>query len=62
MEIHWGKHHATYVNNLNKQISGKDLDSKSLEEVMPVIQGRLKLLWPTVLGIVTFGRRLKNFA
>lgn len=33
MEIHWGKHHATYVNNLNKQISGKDLDNKSLEEV-----------------------------
>lgn len=33
MEIHWGKHHLTYVNNLNNQIKGKDLDSKSLEEV-----------------------------
>lgn len=33
MDIHWGKHHLTYVNNLNKQISGKDLDSKSLEDV-----------------------------
>ena len=33
MDIHWGKHHLTYVNNLNNQISGKDLDSKSLEDV-----------------------------
>lgn len=32
MDIHWGKHHATYVTNLNKQIANKDLDSKSLEE------------------------------
>ena len=32
-EIHWGKHHRTYVNNLNNQIQGKDLESKSLEEV-----------------------------
>jgi superoxide dismutase len=33
MEIHHGKHHAAYVTNLNKQIEGKELDSKSLEEV-----------------------------
>jgi len=33
MEIHHGKHHAAYVTNLNKQIEGKDLDNKSLEEV-----------------------------
>jgi Fe-Mn family superoxide dismutase len=32
-EVHWGKHHRTYVNNLNNQIQGKDLESKSLEEV-----------------------------
>jgi hypothetical protein len=35
LEIHHGKHHAAYVTNLNKQIEGKDLDSKSLEEVPP---------------------------
>ena len=33
-EVHWGKHHRTYVNNLNNQIQGKDLESKSLEEVL----------------------------
>ncbi|KAL3133299.1 hypothetical protein ABBQ38_007178 [Trebouxia sp. C0009 RCD-2024] len=33
-EVHWGKHHRTYVNNLNNQIQGKDLESKSLEEVV----------------------------
>ena len=34
-EYHWGKHYKTYVTNLNKQIEGKPLDSKSLEEVRP---------------------------
>ena len=33
MEVHWGKHHRAYVDNLNKQIKGGPLDSKSLEEV-----------------------------
>ena len=33
LDIHHGKHHQAYVTNLNKQIEGKDLDSKSLEEV-----------------------------
>ena len=33
MEYHWGKHHRTYVNNMNKQIEGTDLDGKPLEEV-----------------------------
>lgn len=35
MEIHHGKHHAAYVNNLNKAIAGKaDLEKKSLEELL----------------------------
>ncbi|KAL4421987.1 hypothetical protein ABPG77_011010 [Micractinium sp. CCAP 211/92] len=33
-EFHYGKHHAAYVNNLNGQIAGKDLESLSIEEVM----------------------------
>jgi Fe-Mn family superoxide dismutase len=33
-EFHWGKHHRTYINNLNNQIKGKDLEKKSLEEVI----------------------------
>lgn len=36
MEIHHGKHHNAYVTNLNNAISGKDLESKSLEELMKV--------------------------
>lgn len=34
MEIHHGKHHAAYVNNLNAAISGTDMEGKSLEELM----------------------------
>lgn len=34
MEIHHGKHHAGYVNNLNKAIAGTPLENKSLEELM----------------------------
>jgi len=33
-EYHWGKHHRAYVDNLNKQIEGTDLDGKSLEETI----------------------------
>ncbi|KAK9820021.1 hypothetical protein WJX72_005216 [[Myrmecia] bisecta] len=34
LEFHWGKHHRTYVTNLNNQIKGTDLEKKSLEEVI----------------------------
>ena len=35
MEIHHGKHHAAYVNNLNKALEGKkDLESKSIEQLI----------------------------
>ena len=35
MEIHHGKHHATYVTNLNKALAGKpDLESKSIAELI----------------------------
>lgn len=33
MEVHWGKHHRTYVDNLNKQLEGKPLADKPIEEV-----------------------------
>lgn len=33
-EFHWGKHHRAYVDNLNKQIVGNELDGLSLEEVV----------------------------
>jgi Fe-Mn family superoxide dismutase len=34
MEIHHGKHHNGYVNNLNAAIEGTDLAGKSLEEIL----------------------------
>ena len=34
LEFHYGKHHQAYVDNLNKLISGTDLESKSLEEII----------------------------
>jgi Fe-Mn family superoxide dismutase len=35
MEIHHGKHHAAYVNNLNKAIAGKpDLEKRSIHELI----------------------------
>ncbi|CAL0303122.1 unnamed protein product [Lupinus luteus] len=34
LEYHWGKHHRAYVDNLNKQIAGTDLEGKSLEEII----------------------------
>lgn len=37
MEIHHGKHHAAYVNNLNAAIEGTDLAGKSLEELMAIV-------------------------
>ena len=33
MEIHHGKHHATYIANLNKAVEGTDLEGKSLDEL-----------------------------
>ncbi|XP_075081386.1 superoxide dismutase [Fe], chloroplastic isoform X1 [Nicotiana tabacum] len=35
-EFHWGKHHRAYVDNLNKQIDGTELDGKTLEDIILV--------------------------
>ena len=34
MEIHHGKHHNGYTNNLNNAIAGTDLEGKSIEEIL----------------------------
>ena len=34
LEFHHGKHHQTYVTNLNNLVAGTDLDGKSLEETI----------------------------
>lgn len=38
MEIHHGKHHAAYINNLNKALEGnKDWEGKSIEQIMAML-------------------------
>lgn len=34
MQIHHGKHHQAYVDNLNKALAGTDAEGKTLEELM----------------------------
>jgi Fe-Mn family superoxide dismutase len=34
MEIHHGKHHAGYTNNLNAAIQGTDLENASIEDIL----------------------------
>ncbi len=34
MEIHHGKHHQAYVDNLNKAIAGNDNENKTIEELV----------------------------
>ena len=34
MEIHHGKHHQAYVNNLNKALEGTPFADKSIEEIV----------------------------
>ncbi|XVF54829.1 hypothetical protein PTKIN_Ptkin05aG0213100 [Pterospermum kingtungense] len=43
-EYHWGKHHRAYVDNLNKQIVGTELEGKSLEEIILVTYNNGDLL------------------
>lgn len=37
MEIHHGKHHATYVTNLNNAVNGTELEGQSLESLLAKI-------------------------
>jgi Fe-Mn family superoxide dismutase len=36
LDFHYGKHHKTYVDNLNKLITGTDLAEKSLEDIIKI--------------------------
>ncbi|MDB5192062.1 MAG: superoxide dismutase [Segetibacter sp.] len=36
MQIHHGKHHQAYVDNLNKALAGTDHENKSLEEIVAI--------------------------
>ena len=39
MELHHGKHHAAYVNNVNKALAGTAFEDKSIEEVLKNLPG-----------------------
>ncbi len=41
LEYHYGKHHQTYVNNLNNLIAGTEFESASLEEIIRKSSGGL---------------------
>eukprot|EP00850_Spirogloea_muscicola_P004169 SM000017S02909 [mRNA] locus=s17:988745:990626:- [translate_table: standard] len=40
LNVHWGRHHRTYVDNLNKQTAGTDLERAELEEVVRITYNR----------------------
>ena len=39
ISFHYGKHHQTYVDNLNKLIAGSELASKTLEQIIKETSG-----------------------
>lgn len=41
LEYHYGKHHNTYVTNLNKLIAGTDFETASLEDIITKSSGGL---------------------
>lgn len=41
LEYHYGKHHQTYINNLNKLVDGKPEGLKSLEEIIKTSKGAI---------------------
>ncbi len=40
LSFHYGKHHKTYVDNLNKLVEGKDLAQMSLEQIIHASAGK----------------------
>lgn len=40
LSFHYGKHHKTYVDNLNKLVAGTNLAGKSLEEIIAATAGQ----------------------
>ncbi|KAF8008810.1 hypothetical protein BT93_K2455 [Corymbia citriodora subsp. variegata] len=46
LSFHWGKHHRAYVDNLNKQIVGTELEAKSLEDIVIQTYNKGDLLPP----------------
>ncbi len=39
LEFHYGKHHQTYITNLNNQIKGTEFEEMPLEEIVKKSSG-----------------------
>lgn len=42
LEFHYGKHHQTYIDNLNKLVANTELEALSLEEIIVKTAGKLE--------------------
>lgn len=40
LSFHYGKHHKTYVDNLNKLVAGTELEGQSLEQIIHATSGK----------------------
>ena len=45
ISFHYGKHHRTYVDTLNKLTAGTELENKTLEEVIGAVAGDAAQVW-----------------
>src|SRR5690606_3140941 len=55
LSFHHGKHHKTYVDNLNKLIAGTELADRSLEEIIAVTAGQ-----PDKVGVFNNAAQIWN--
>ena len=54
IDFHYGKHHQTYVNNLNKLIEGTDYEHEPLEHIILNAEGGLSLTTQPKYGTTAF--------
>ena len=55
ISFHYGKHHKTYVDNLNKLVEGKDLAQMSLEQIIAASAGK-----PDMAGVFNKAAQIWN--
>ena len=55
LSFHYGKHHKTYVDNLNKLVEGKDLAAMSLEDIIKKSAGN-----PEMAGVFNNAAQIWN--
>ena len=69
IEFHYGKHHQTYVNNLNNLIAGTEFESMGLEEIIKKSDGAIfnnaAQVWNHTFYFncftISFSSRFRNF-